>query len=148
MAGRARLTPPPGVTGVLETALYVADVGRATAFYQALFGFARLDGDARFAALEVAGPFRQVLLLFQRGGTTEPVRLPFGVIPPHDGAGNLHFALSIAERDLAAWESRLGERGIAIEGRVRWPRGGTSLYFRDPDGHLVELATPGLWWPK
>jgi len=28
---------------------------------------------------------------------------------------------------------------------VKWPRGGTSLYFRDPAGHLVELATPGLW---
>jgi catechol 2,3-dioxygenase-like lactoylglutathione lyase family enzyme len=28
---------------------------------------------------------------------------------------------------------------------VRWPRGGESIYFRDPDGHLVELATPGLW---
>jgi len=137
---------PPGVAGVLETALYVADLKRATEFYQSLFGFAKLDGDARFTALEV--PNRQVLLLFQRGGTTEPVRLAFGVIPPHDGAGNLHFALSIAERDLAAWESRLAERGITIEGRVRWPRGATSVYFRDLDGHLVELATPGLWWPR
>ena len=25
------------------------------------------------------------------------------------------------------------------------PRGGTSLYFNDPDGNVVELATPGLW---
>jgi catechol 2,3-dioxygenase-like lactoylglutathione lyase family enzyme len=25
------------------------------------------------------------------------------------------------------------------------PRGGHSIYFRDPDGHLLELATPGLW---
>jgi len=140
------VTRSPGVTGVLETALYVADVGRATEFYQSLFGFAKLDGDARFTALEV--PNRQVLLLFQRGGTTEPVRLPFGVIPPHDGNGNLHFALSIVERSLAAWEALLAERRIAIEGRVRWPRGGTSIYFRDPDGHLVELATPGLWWPR
>jgi len=137
---------PPGVAGVLETALYVADVGRATEFYQSLFGFAKLDGDARFTALEV--PAHQVLLLFQQGGTTQPVRLPFGVIPPHDGSGHLHFAFAISEMDLAPWESRLGERGIAIEGRVRWPRGGTSIYFRDPDGHLVELATPGLWWPK
>ena len=89
-----------------------------------------------------------MLLLFQRGGTTRPVPLPFGVIPPHDGAGNLHFAFSIPERELPAWEARLAELRIAIESRVRWPRGATSLYFRDPDGHLVELATPGLWWPK
>ncbi|MDF2970539.1 MAG: glyoxalase, partial [Microvirga sp.] len=39
----------------------------------------------------------------------------------------------------------LGERKIPIESRVTWPRGGTSLYFRDPDGHVLELATPGLW---
>ena len=24
-------------------------------------------------------------------------------------------------------------------------RGGESIYFRDPDGHVLELATPGLW---
>ena len=43
------------------------------------------------------------------------------------------------------WETRLGEKGIAIEGRTQWARGGQSLYFRDPDGHLLELATPGIW---
>ncbi len=140
------MTAAPTVTGVLETALYVADLARSTGFYQSLFGLGCLDGDTRFTALEVPG--RQVLLLFQRGGTTRPVPLPFGVIPPHDGAGNLHFAFSITERELPAWERRLAERGIAIESRVHWPRGAISLYFRDPDGHLVELATPGLWWPK
>ena len=36
-------------------------------------------------------------------------------------------------------------RGVAIEGRNDWERGGRSIYFRDPDGHLLELATPGLW---
>jgi catechol 2,3-dioxygenase-like lactoylglutathione lyase family enzyme len=34
---------------------------------------------------------------------------------------------------------------VAIEGRVDWPRGAKSIYFRDPDGHLLELGTPGLW---
>ncbi|MEP7038442.1 MAG: glyoxalase, partial [Acidobacteriota bacterium] len=32
-----------------------------------------------------------------------------------------------------------------IESKVKWERGGTSIYFRDPDKHLLELATPGLW---
>ena len=43
------------------------------------------------------------------------------------------------------WEAQLADAGVAIEGRTKWPRGGESIYFRDPDGHLVELATPGLW---
>jgi catechol 2,3-dioxygenase-like lactoylglutathione lyase family enzyme len=59
--------------------------------------------------------------------------------------GPLHVAFAVAADDLALWEARLGERGVAIEGRTDWPRGGKSIYFRDPDGHLLELATPGLW---
>jgi len=34
---------------------------------------------------------------------------------------------------------------VTIEGATDWSRGGRSIYFRDPDGHLLELATPGLW---
>jgi len=41
--------------------------------------------------------------------------------------------------------SALREHGIAIESTITWPRGGTSIYFRDPDGHLLELVTPGIW---
>ena len=71
--------------------------------------------------------------------------LPGGVIPPHDGSGHLHFALAIPADEFAAWEERLRDSGVAIESRVKWPPGGESLYFRDPDNHLVELATPGTW---
>jgi catechol 2,3-dioxygenase-like lactoylglutathione lyase family enzyme len=99
--------------------------------------------DQRFRAYAAGGS--NVLLLFRRGFTLETVRMPGGTIPPHDGHGPLHIAFAVAAEELAAWEARLGERGIEIEGRTDWSRGGHSIYFRDPDGHLLELATPGLW---
>src|SRR5262245_34240995 len=133
----------PPLTGLLELGLYVADVPRSLRFYQDLFGFEPMTADARFAALGVAG--RQVLLLFRRGGTTEPLVTPGGTIPPHDGSGQLHLAFAIPGESLAEWERRLADRGVPVESRVTWDRGGKSVYLRDPDGHLVELATPGVW---
>jgi catechol-2,3-dioxygenase len=133
----------PRLTGVIETALYVDDLARAARFYEDVLGLPALTSDKRFRAYDVGG--RSVLLLFQRGATLETVRLPGGTIPPHDGHGPLHVAFAVPAEDLAAWTRRLEERGIAIEGRTIWPRGGESLYLRDPDGHLLEFATPGLW---
>ena len=133
----------PKLNAVLETALYVDDLETAARFYQEVLELAVLTQDARFRAFDVGG--RNVLLLFQRGATLETVHLPGGTIPPHDGHGPLHIAFAIGAEDLPVWEDRLAARGIAIEGRTDWPRGGRSVYFRDPDGHLLELATPGLW---
>ena len=86
-----------------------------------------------------------VLLIFKRGASAQTAVMPGGTIPGHDGAGPLHLAFAIDADQLAAWEERLKAHGIEIEGRVDWQRGGKSIYFRDPEGHLIELATPGLW---
>jgi len=83
--------------------------------------------------------------LFKRGASNCVTQLPFGKLGPHDGSGPLHFAFAILAEDLGAWEKTLDAKGIEIESRVRWPRGGTSIYFRDPDNNLLELATPGVW---
>ncbi len=133
----------PRVTGILETALCVADVDRSTQFYQDLFGFEQIEGDERFCALDVAG--KQVLLLFLEGASTKGSQTSGGFIPPHNGHGQTHFAFSIVAEEFEPWAARLAEASIAIESRVDWPRGGSSLYFRDPDRHLVELVTPGCW---
>jgi catechol 2,3-dioxygenase-like lactoylglutathione lyase family enzyme len=133
----------PLLTGVIETSIYVDDLDRAARFYEDLFHVKRMEGDDRFRAYSVAG--KCVLLIFKRGASTSGVSLPFGKLGSHDGSGPLHLAFSIALEDLPTWEELLAKKQIAIETRIHWPRGGVSLYFRDPDSHLVELATPGLW---
>jgi catechol 2,3-dioxygenase-like lactoylglutathione lyase family enzyme len=133
----------PSITGILETALYVEDLDRAAQFYTRLFGFKVMNRDDRFCALNVAPA--GVLLLFVRGGTLARVDTGHGMIPPHDGQGPLHMAFAIPAADLSAWEQKLAADKIPIESTVRWPRGSISLYFRDPDQNLIELATPRLW---
>lgn len=132
------------IEGVLETSLYAVDRQRTAAFYRDLFGFKTLVDSPRLTAFEVEG--RQVLLVFQAGATEQDVIDARGAIPGHDGRGRLHLAFSIAANDLPAWRERLAEHRISVVGEYHWPRGGASLYFRDPDESLVELATPGLWW--
>ena len=133
----------PTLDRVLETALYVDDLERARRFYADVLALAELYGDTRMCAFAVGAS--SVLLLFRRGSSRETVTMPGGTIPPHDGNGPLHIAFAIGREELPRWEEQLGRARIAIEGRTDWPRGGHSVYFRDPDGHLLELATPGLW---
>jgi len=133
----------PVVTGIIETALHVRDLPRSIEFYQQIFGLEIIERNDRLCALSVAR--RNVLLLFLEGASASPVDIPGGRIPPHGSGGSIHFAFSVDRSEIAVWEQFLARKGVVIEGRVQWDRGGTSLYFRDPDGHLVELATPGLW---
>ncbi|WP_243369582.1 VOC family protein [Microvirga solisilvae] len=133
----------PKLNAVLETALYVDDLTRARAFYEGDLGLPVLFENPRMCAFDVGG--RSVLLIFLRGGSAQDMPTPGGTIPGHDGKGPIHMGFAIRLEELAAWEERLRERNIPITSKVTWSRGGTSLYFHDPDGHVLELATPGLW---
>lgn len=133
----------PKLNAVLETALYVEDLERSVSFYKTIFEFEPLSVSERICALSVSD--QQVLLLFLKGGSTIATVISGGVIPPTDGDGNLHLAFSIAASELKQWENWLEEKDIEIESKVKWSLGGTSIYFRDPDDHLLELATPGVW---
>jgi catechol 2,3-dioxygenase-like lactoylglutathione lyase family enzyme len=133
----------PTVNAILETALYVADVQKAAGFYRRVFDFGTLLESERLIALDVAG--RSVLLLFKAGATKQPFATPGGIIPGHSGEGTTHFAFSIAAEDVSPWQKHLEAAGVAVESVVNWPGGAISLYFRDPNQHLVELITPGFW---
>jgi catechol 2,3-dioxygenase-like lactoylglutathione lyase family enzyme len=128
---------PPKSEGILESSLYVADVAQSARFYETIFGFHVIsDFGERGCAMEAGR--HQVLLLFKKGAS-------LAIPSPHDGDGRLHLAFAISDTELAVWEAWLSQNGIPVEERRTWERGGQSLYFRDPDRHLLEIATPGVW---
>jgi catechol-2,3-dioxygenase len=128
----------PHVSGILETSLYVESAVRSAEFYHRVFGFEPLErgeplnDETRLCPMRAGD--RSVLPLFKKGATPDP-----------NAAGAIHIAFGIARSDLTIWERWLGEQGISIELRKTWKYGGEALYFRDPDGHLLEVVTPGVW---
>jgi len=132
----------PTIRGIVETCINVTDMNRARRFYDSLFGFEVMEHAERFCAFRV-GP--DVLLLFTEGASSSPIAMSGGVIPPHNTVGAGHFAFAVSRDELETWRVRLQEQGVKIESEVRWDLGGSSIYFRDPDGNLVELVSTGTW---
>jgi catechol 2,3-dioxygenase-like lactoylglutathione lyase family enzyme len=130
---------PPQVNGILETSLYVESAARSAEFYKRVFGFEVIDftgehlDDATRLCVMAAGD-RDVLLLFKRGGNSGT-----------HATGTIHIAFAIPRTGLDDWKQWLAALGIAIEEQKTWKYGGQALYFRDPDGNLLEVVTPGVW---
>ena len=127
----------PALNGIVETALYVTDLRRSRDFYERVFGFVAVGEGERLTALAIRPG--QVLLLCLKGASAS-----LGVTA-HDASGQIHLAFAVGVNELPEWERQLAEMQVDVVHRRRWPRGGESVYFRDPDGHLLELATPGVW---
>jgi catechol 2,3-dioxygenase-like lactoylglutathione lyase family enzyme len=66
-------------------------------------------------------------------------------VPAHGAHGAGHVCFAISDEAFAEWRQRLLASGTDIEAELTWPRGGRSLYFRDPAGNSVELASPRIW---
>ena len=130
----------PQVNGILETSLYVEHPTQSVEFYRRVFGFELIDTDAkesisdetRLCAMRAGD--RSVLLLFKKGASADT-----------NATGAIHVAFGISRSELPAWEAWLSQQKITIELRKTWKYGGQALYFRDPDGHLLEVVTPGVW---
>ncbi len=130
------------VNRVLETCLYVNDLDAAEEFYTRVFGLARISRvDGRHVFFRCGDG---VFLLFNPETTIKPNNSSSGV-PTHGARGPGHAAFAMREADIDAWRAHLKQNGVEIETEIDWPGGGYSLYFRDPAGNSVELATPKTW---
>lgn len=129
----------PSLTGLDHLVLTVADPARSIAFYRDALGmtpvpFQGADGVARMA--------------LHFGAQKINLHAAEAPIRPHADAptpGSADLCL-LSASPLPDWQAHLARLGVAVElGPV--PRTGAtgpilSLYLRDPDGNLIEIATP------
>jgi len=121
------------ITRIDHFVLTVRTLDTTCAFYEQALGFHRVDTPNRPTAL-VFG--QQKINVHEVGHTFEPKALT-----PTPGAGD--FCL-ITEQSLRGVQAHLEACGVAIElgpvERIGALGKMTSLYFRDPDGNLVEVS--------
>ncbi|HZG48834.1 MAG TPA: VOC family protein [Thermoleophilaceae bacterium] len=129
------MSPPTPVRGLFEAHLTVSDLGRSTAFYRDLLGLqVALEVPDRDAAFFWCGePGRAMLGLWSLGS------MPMGM--------SLHLAFQVELEDLLAAPERLEASGVeplsffgepACEPSVICWMPAAAVYFRDPDGHMLE----------
>jgi len=130
------------IAGIHHITLICQSLERSTAFYRNLLGMRMVkqtvnddDGEARHLIFgdEEGKPGTLVTCL-------EYPQLEKGTV----GIGSTHhFALAVeTEEELRAWKEYLGSQGAACT-EVLDRELSKSIYLRDPDGHIVELATAG-----
>ena len=135
--------PPAPAPGILEAALYAADLDAVERFYGGVLGLERIVRvGVRHVFYRVGAG---VLLIFNPGETRKPPGNPDLPVPPHGAEGPGHFCFAVEGAALEAWRARLEASGVEIEADFHWPNGARSIYFRDPAGNSLEMAEPRLW---
>jgi lactoylglutathione lyase len=119
-----------------HVAFRVRDVARSLAFYEGVLGFREAfrvyRPDGRLGLIYVQFGADQFVELFEGGeGERQPE-------PAQDGAGYLHFCITVEDLDAAL--DVLRRKGLDV-GQPRTGTSGARIYFiEDPDGNKIELA--------
>ena len=128
------------ISGIDHVVLVVRSIEEALTFYREVLGCEVL-GEAEWRRGE--RPFPSLRVGAANMLNVHLADYPHGAANPQPGSEDLCF---VWDGEIAEAQARLAAHGVAVEvGPVprRGGRGvtGTSIYFRDPDGNLLELMS-------
>ena len=125
------------VDGVeLTTLLVVSDVTRAIAFYRDVLG-AELVRE--YGGTSAVLRFQGAWLLLVTGGGPTPGK-PTVTFAPPDDPDRVSHQLTLRVPDCRATYETLRQRGAAFLAPPVDRGGEIRAFFRDPDGHLIEIS--------
>ena len=122
------------VTGVSATTLFVEDLAAARQFYQDVFSLAVVYEDDNSAVFK----FGDTLINLLAVSEAPELIAPAPVAPPEAGA-RAQFTITVDDVDAVCDELR--RRGVELlNGPMDRPWGIRTAAFRDPAGHIWEIA--------
>lgn len=136
--------PTPGITGIDHLTAFSTDAPRTVNFYTELLG---LRSNGHSDAPDDPGVIEVSFADSEYGPGMLTFREVKGAPRGQYGIGGTHH-LALETRDgetLRQWKRWLGDHGLAVTGpynRVYFE----SIYFTDPDGLILEIATRGPGW--
>lgn len=135
------------ILGIHHIALVCSDAGRTTDYLTRLLGLTFLGSHVG----DDGSPSSRLYFGTESGepGCLLSVSVQPDGVAGHEGVGGTHhFALLVETRDiLLQWKRWLTDNKIAVSGPLD-RHYFESIYHRDPDGQVVEIATRGAGWTR
>ncbi|MGD8749435.1 MAG: VOC family protein [Balneolaceae bacterium] len=123
---------------IIETCLYVQNLNKTEAFYNGKLEFPIIGKKEGRHIFFRAGS--SVLLCFNAEITQKE-----DTLPAHFGEGHIHLAFEVPKGQYEKAKEWVQSKDIEIEHEQCWHDDYRSFYFRDPDGHSLEVVPQGLW---
>lgn len=163
-------SPPPPLSHILETVLYTKSLPAARHFYSTVLHLTPIPSmSSPRGQGYTLGP--SVLLIFALGETTSDLILdpakPDNIIPRHAPSEHIidvlkddrkapvgatsnalrqHYCFAVETvEEVREWEGYLRECGVEVMSTMEWESGARSVYFKDPDEHVGEILSRGIW---
>jgi catechol 2,3-dioxygenase-like lactoylglutathione lyase family enzyme len=125
---------------IIETCIYSSNLKGMKEFYQDKIGLELVSEELNRHVFFKVG--KNMLLIFNPKVTLHEKDTNHGAMTP---PSINHFAFEAKKADFQFIKMFILNKNIEIEKEVTWNNGGSSIYFRDPGGNLVEIITDDFW---